>query len=246
MNKIINKINYIIGIVEINKEDIGKEIQLLNNKNEYDDKVQNNEIEEKIKLIINGEIKSNILKYKFNKEGEYKIYYTLGDLKNMSWMFCRCSGLKEINLTSFKTDNVTDMSFMFFGCYGLKEINLTSFKTDNVTNISWMFCGCSGLKEINLTSFKTDNLKNMSYMFYRCSGLKEINLTSFKTDNVTNMSRMFNRCSGLKEINLTSFKSDNVTDMSYMFKDVKSCKLKYKDEKIYNIFKEETSNCFIF
>ena len=60
------------------------------------------------------------------------------------------------------------------------------------------------------------------------------------------MSGMFCECYGLKEINLTSFKTDNVTDMSYMFKDVKSCKLKYKDEKIYNIFKEETSNCFIF
>ena len=141
MNKIINKINYIIGIIEINKEEKGKEIQLLNNKDYYDDKVQNNEIEEKIKIIIKGEIKSNILKYKFNKEGEYKIYYILEDLKNMSYMFSGCSGLKEINLTSFKTDNVTNMRSMFDGCSGLKEINLTSFKTDNVTNMRSMFDG---------------------------------------------------------------------------------------------------------
>ena len=56
----------------------------------------------------------------------------------MAYMFSYCAGLKEINLTSFKTDNVTDMSYMFSWCSGLKEINLSSFKTDNVT-MSSMF-----------------------------------------------------------------------------------------------------------
>ena len=34
----------------------------------------------------------------------------------MSEMFCECSSLKELNLTNFNTNNVTDMSFMFKGC----------------------------------------------------------------------------------------------------------------------------------
>jgi len=245
MNKIINKINYIKGIIEIKKQDIGKKIQILNNKNYYDTNTRNKEIEEKIKIIINGEIKSNILKYEFEKEGEYKIYYISEELNNMAYMFSRCSGLKKINLTSFKTDKVINMSYMFNRCSRLKEINLSSFKTDNVTNMSGMFCGCSRLKEINLSSFKTDNVTNMSGMFCGCSRLKEINLLSFKTDNVTNMYRMFSGCSGLKDINLTSFKTDKVTNMSDMFYDVKSCNLKCEDEKILNLFKTETQ-CFIF
>ena len=66
MNIIINKINFIKCKYEIKKEDIGKEIQIINNKN-YDGYIINNVIEKEIKVIIDGEIKSNILKYKFDK-----------------------------------------------------------------------------------------------------------------------------------------------------------------------------------
>ena len=76
-------------------------------------------------------------------------------------MFKNCSGLKELNLLSFKTDKVTNMTFIFCGCSGLKELNLLSFKTDNVTNMSGMFSGCSGLKELNLKSIESDKVKDM-------------------------------------------------------------------------------------
>ena len=58
-------------------------------------------------------------------------------------MFSECSSLKEINLSSFNTNNVTNMSHMFFGCSSLKEINLFNFNTSNVTNTRGMFFGCS-------------------------------------------------------------------------------------------------------
>ena len=51
----------------------------------------------------------------------------------MSWMFYYCSSLKELNLSNFNTNNVTDMSYMFAGCSSLKELNLTRFNTNNVT-----------------------------------------------------------------------------------------------------------------
>ena len=44
MKKIINKINYIIGMVEITKENIKEEIQLINNKYPKDNYERNNEI----------------------------------------------------------------------------------------------------------------------------------------------------------------------------------------------------------
>jgi len=70
MNIIIYKINYIKCIYEIKKEEIGKEIQILNNGYYWDKFIKKNEeIEKEIKVIINGEIKENIFKYKFKKEG---------------------------------------------------------------------------------------------------------------------------------------------------------------------------------
>ena len=34
----------------------------------------------------------------------------------MSYMFSRCSSLKELNLNNFNTNNVTNMRSMFSGC----------------------------------------------------------------------------------------------------------------------------------
>ena len=219
MNIIINKMNYIKCIYNIEKENVGKEIQILNNEyNYFDDFFKNYEIEKNIKVIIEGDIKSCIFKYKFKKEGKYIIYYIEEIiLRDMSYMFNKCKYLEKIDLSSFNADKITNMSGMFCECSSLKEINLSSFNTDEVTDMSLMFCECSSLKEINLSSFNTDKVTNMRSMFYECSSLKEINLSSFNTDKVTNMKSMFNRCSSLKEINLSSFNTDKVTNMSAMF-----------------------------
>ena len=37
------------------------------------------------------------------------------------------------------------MAYMFSGCSSLKELNLSNFNTNKVTNINGMFKGCSSL-----------------------------------------------------------------------------------------------------
>ena len=61
----------------------------------------------------------------------------------MSEMFYGCSSLKELNISNFNTNNVTDMGFMFSVCSSLKELNLSNFNTNNVTDMRFMFDGCS-------------------------------------------------------------------------------------------------------
>ena len=58
---------------------------------------------------------------------------------------------------------------MFSCCSSLKELNVTNFNTDKVTNMFFMFKGCSSLKELNISNFNIDNVTNMYYMFSRCS-----------------------------------------------------------------------------
>ena len=43
-------------------------------------------------------------------------------------------------------------------------MNLTNFKTDNVSEMKGMFSGCSSLKQLNFDNFKTNNVIDMSYM----------------------------------------------------------------------------------
>ena len=42
----------------------------------------------------------------------------------MSYMFYKCSSLKELNLNNFNTTNVTKMNSMFYECSALKNINI--------------------------------------------------------------------------------------------------------------------------
>ena len=35
------------------------------------------------------------------------------------------------------------MGYMFYGCSSLKDLNLSNFNTNNVTNMGGMFSGCS-------------------------------------------------------------------------------------------------------
>ena len=45
----------------------------------------------------------------------------------MCGMFESCCNLKELNLSSFDTKNVTDMSSMFIQCFDLTEIKFIIF-----------------------------------------------------------------------------------------------------------------------
>ena len=128
-----------------------------------------------------------------------------------------CEKLKEINLSSFNTKNVTNMSFMFGLCKNLVDLNLSSFNTENVTNISCMFFGCHSLINLNLSFFDTRKVTNMLGMFYICINLTNLDLSSFNTQSVTNMSHMFFCCHNLTNLNLSSFRTKNVTNMSHMF-----------------------------
>ena len=125
-------------------EDIGKEIQIINNMN-YLKQISNN-LHKEITVIINGEIKSNIMKYKFDNKGNQVVYLIHNNnLTNISNMFYSCSSLEKIDISSLNTSKVIDMSFMFSSCDKLKELDLSSFNTNKVTSMKGMFSNCSSL-----------------------------------------------------------------------------------------------------
>ena len=217
IKKIIDSNNFIKCIYEIKKDDIGKDIQIINKLPEEKSK--------EIKIIINGETKSDILQYKFNKEGLYSVYFIFQYLPlSMYGRFTDCYSLKQISLLLLNTSLVTDMSSMFKNCYSLEEIDLAYLNTNQVNNMSSMFNDCSSLKYLNLSSFNTEEVTDMSFMFNNCSSLQELDLSSFDTCNVTNMSYMFVRCKSLKKLNIISFNTNKVINMSWMFNNCSSLK----------------------
>ena len=68
----------------------------------------------RIKIIIDYQVKSFkelFIDCRCIESINFKKFYR----NNMSGMFSWCSSVKELNLTNFNTDNVSDMSLMFRG-----------------------------------------------------------------------------------------------------------------------------------
>ena len=122
-------------------------------------------------------------------------------LTSTAYWFYGCSKMTTISgIENLKTQNVTDMYDMFCACSSLTSLDLSSFNTQNVTDMGAMFCGCSSLTSLNLSSFNTQNVTSMVSMFDGCSSLTSLNLSSFNTQNVTDTRWMFYDCSSLKTI----------------------------------------------
>ena len=53
-------------------------------------------------------------------------------------MFYNCKYINKINFIK-NNNNITDISFMFYERENLTELDLSQFKTNNVTNMNEMF-----------------------------------------------------------------------------------------------------------
>ena len=141
LNNIIineNKNKIIIGEINIKKDDINKDKQIINSfenvkRNNPDeefeeaDKYKNEkEIKDNLEIKINDEIIEFTYNYKFKKEGKYKIEYLFkNNLSKTCYMFAYCESLNNLNLSNFNTQNITNMEAMFGGCKSLTNLNLS-------------------------------------------------------------------------------------------------------------------------
>ena len=119
-NKEKNK-NYILAEINIEEKDINKDIRIINTFeeykriNEWDDEeddykyVNEKEIKENCIIKINNNIIPFNYFYKFKEKGKFIIEYLFkNNIKNISFMFYECNSLKNIDLSNFNTQNVTD------------------------------------------------------------------------------------------------------------------------------------------
>ena len=231
----IKKKNEIIITINVDKEQIDKNIYILDNSKSDKENNLNEHLSElnesNVKLYINDEEYKYCKYFVPKKEGTFiiKLVFSI-EMKDCSYMFNNCLNIEKIDLSSFSSKNVTDMCYMFNHCSLLKNINFTSFQTQNVSNMNHMFNHCSRLLGLNLTYFDTSNVIDMSYMFSNCQDLLFLDLSSFDTKKVTNMEGLFLFCKNLNFLDVSSFNTENVINMKYMF------------SVIYNVRKLNLSN----
>ena len=94
-------------------------------------------------------------------------YLNTSMVTNMSYMFCRCTGLTSLDLSHFNTSNVTKMYNMFSYCSRLTSLDLSSFNTSKVTDMAEMLRLCSDLQTITVGSnWSTSAVTRSTDMFY--------------------------------------------------------------------------------
>ena len=71
-------------------------------------------------------------------------------------MFDQCNSLTSLDLSSFKTEKVTDMRFMFENCSSLTSLDLRSFNASKA-DTGGMFSGCNKLTNFNCSDANIRN-----------------------------------------------------------------------------------------
>ena len=202
LNEFINK-DEINILIDIQREEINKDIYFLDNFLEEKLFFNNNHLKElneiNTELYINNKLCKFKKYFKPEKEGKYNIKLKFNNsLTDCSYMFAGCNNIINIDFTTFSTKNINNMEYMFCGCK-FKSINLFSFDTQNVINMNHMFYDCSNLNELDLSSFDTRKVLNMDKMFGNCSNLNCINLCFFDVKNNRNYKDIFYGCNNLKK-----------------------------------------------
>ena len=214
--------NEIICTYEINEANKGILLYNYENKvNHFPDYDKKEEYEKNIELYLNDKkIKINNI-FKAKEPGIYKFKLKfLKHMKDISKFFHKCENLIYVDLSNFKSEDLTDIRYLFSKCINLKKIEgLNNLNTEKVEHMENLFSSCNKLEEINgLNNFKTSNVINMANMFSNCEKLKFLDLTNFDPSKVISFTGTFANCASLNEIRgLSNFKTSNTLEFNSMF-----------------------------
>ena len=100
--------------------------------------------------IFFNDNKEETKKYFLNEDDKVTKINIIIDYQIISFrdLFYKCNQIESICFKKFLRNNVISMSGMFMIYLLLKELNLSNFNTENVTDMSFMFYECSSLKKL--------------------------------------------------------------------------------------------------
>jgi len=194
----------------------------MNNSNGNTNKTQNNS-------ITRDELEKFIEEAKRSCDWSKVEKANVSKITDMSNLFFRTKGIKDLDLSSWDTSNVVDMDSMFYKSDFNSPLNFDTskvkimrcmfshsdfnhplnFDTSNVTTMSNMFAYSKYNSPLN---FDTSKVKIMRCMFSHSDFNHPLN---FDTSNVINMEFMFSHSKYNHHLN---FDTSNVEDMEFIFK----------------------------
>lgn len=118
-------------------------------------------------------------------------------LTTMNYMFQRCGGLSELDLSSWNTSNVKYMRSTF-STMSLSGGAKLSFDTSNVVAMNHMFEACH-LNSLDLSHWNVSNVTTFNSMFFN-SNIVSLDISNWQFKDTANIESMFGGCTSLTNI----------------------------------------------
>jgi len=206
-----------------------------------------------IDLIINGNKTNLIDTCNLNKGENIVTLIIKNQLTDLSYMFCNCSSLKNMEeLRYLNTENVTNFSYIFAKpwysidnrFHSFTDINcLSTWNVSNGIDFSEIFRGCEKLSNIKaLENWDVSNGINFQNLFCGCSLLSDISpLKNWNVSKGKNFCWLFIWCLSLEDI--TPLKNWNVSNSETFFGMFSGC---HKLADIKALENWNVTNCLDF
>jgi len=252
-NKNINyEILYNINEININNENIIKDINNINNDKNINNKfkqinnIYNKIFNDEITIIYNIKDKEDEIKifdsdFVKNNKDKCKIIYD-DEIYDLTEYFKINKNDDKLKILLKGISNITNMSDMFYRCSSLSSLpDISNWNTSNVTNMNGMFFYCSSLSSLpDISNWNTSNVTNMRSMFRECSSLSSLpDISNWNTSNVTDMSYMFCDCSSLSSLpDISNWNIKNLKDKDEMFEGCKkslNIPSQFKKKKLFGL-----------
>ena len=101
----------------------------------------------------------------------------------MMGLFENCNSLKKLNISNFKTDEVTNMSYMFSFCTILEYLDISNFNSNKVTNMKYMFNHCESLINLVMTDKFDISKETTPGVFANCNEILKFKINKYKKVN---------------------------------------------------------------
>ncbi len=134
--------------------------------------------------------------------------------ESLSHLFCGCTMLKKIDLSSWDLSGVKDCTAMFRDCSLLEEVKL---HINGAENLSELFSGCLSLKEIDVSDWNVSEVKNFSRLFLDCGKLENLDVSGWRLSSAEDCGSMFSCCKSLKKLDVSRWSPKKLRDCSRMF-----------------------------
>ena len=136
---------------------------------------------------------------------------------NLEYLFCDCRKLTSLEgMEEWDTGKVTKFELMFRNV-PIVTLDVSKWKTTNVTSIASMFQSCSSLQKITgLENWDTGKVTNMNGVFQSCESLQELNIGNWDVSKVTTMENMLYGLP-LTTLDLNNWNTSSVTSMENLF-----------------------------